>query len=512
VTMTSETSSPIGSVVSRTASLTTAVRVIRIASWVFLALGVVASLSQELSLVVAAATCGAMFAVSTTAIRVQNLAPSGIILQILSLAGAILTMAAVALTGGPGSPFTVLAMMPSLLASMIGGYRIGLATSLLSAGLLTAMTLTAADFDALVSSAGTIGLFPLVALLVAQIRALMIEAVKRADHLEAATAEAEAELERLGQANDLLRRLTDLYAEGSTNPVDVGRAAIEAIVESQPGSFATATLFDSQGPVVVARAGTDAADLVKSQFPLGDGLTTSGVVSIGTPRELSPQEREEIERLLRPVAVSFSNAVLLQEIAGEAVREERLRLARELHDEVGPALAALGFSLDSATMQANDPSLQNELTSVREALGTVVDDLRGIIADLRSDESGSLTSALLSSLANLEPPPEIKVDVHERRPPRSTAGRQILAILTEATRNAYRHAEATSITVTGLVDRDQVEAEVIDDGKGFDPTRLPEGHYGVMGMRERADRIGATVEIDSGDSGTTVRVVWKEKR
>ncbi|HLT96301.1 MAG TPA: hypothetical protein VK070_05875, partial [Acidimicrobiia bacterium] len=102
---------------SRTASLTTAVRVIRIASWVFLALGVVASLSQEPSLVVAAATCGAMFAVSTTAIRVQNLAPSGIILQILSLAGAILTMAAVALTGGPGSPFTVLAMMPSLLAS-----------------------------------------------------------------------------------------------------------------------------------------------------------------------------------------------------------------------------------------------------------------------------------------------------------------------------------------------------------------------------------------------------------
>ena len=51
-----------------------------------------------------------------------------------------------------------------------------------------------------------------------------------------------------------------------------------------------------------------------------------------------------------------------------------------------------------------------------------------------------------------------------------------------------------------------------DNGKGFDAARLPEGHYGVMGMRERADRIGATVEIQSDGSGTTVSVVWKEKR
>ena len=492
-----------------------AARIIVISAWVGIALGILgtaASETQEPSAGVAAAITSAVFAVFITFYPKDRLMAGGLRLELAILAGALLTVTSTALTGGLSSPYLLMALVPTLLASTASGLRLGLTTSLLSVGLLTAVGVVAEGLSAVTADLGTIVLYPLLAVVVAQIRNLLVEVEQRATELEEASVLAEAELARLGQANDLLRRLTDLYAEGSTNPVDVGRAAIEAIVESQPGSFATATMFDSQGPVVVARAGTDAPGLIRTQFPLGDGTTTSGVVSIGTPNELSRDERGEIERLLRPVAVSFSNAVLLQEIAGEAVREERLRLARELHDEVGPALAALGFSLDSATLQANDSSLQHELTSVREALGTVVDDLRGIIADLRSDESGPLTSALLSSLANLEPPPEIKVDLHERRPPRSTAGRQILAILIEATRNAHRHAEASTITVTGLVDRDHVEAEVIDDGNGFDPTRLPEGHYGVMGMRERADRIGATVEIQSDGSGTTVSVVWKEKR
>lgn len=498
----------------RSTSLSQAAQIIVISAWVGIALGILGSATSDLDPAVAAtaAISSGVFAVFITFYPRNRLMRGGLRLELAILAGALLTVTSSALTGGFRSPYLLMALVPTLLASTASGMRLGLTTSLLSVGLLAAFAVASEGLPALTGNLGTIVLYPLLAVVVAQIRNLLVQVEERASELEAASVLAEAELARLGQANDLLRRLTDLYAEGSANPVDVGRAAIEAIVESQPGSFATATMFDSQGPVVVARAGTDSPDLVRTQFPLGDGATTSGVVSIGTPHELSDEERQEIERMLRPVAVSFSNAVLLQEIAGEAVREERLRLARELHDEVGPALAALGFSLDSATMQAEDPPLRKELAGIREALGTVVEDLRGIIADLRSDESGSLTSALMSAVAKLEPPPHIEVDIHERRPPRSTAGRQILAILTEAVRNAYRHAEASSITVTGFVDRDHVEAEVIDDGRGFDPTRLPEGHYGVMGMRERADRIGATVEIQSDGSGTTVRVVWKEKR
>lgn len=390
--------------------------------------------------------------------------------------------------------------------------RMGLTTSLLSAGLLSGVLAASGQVGALTGNLGVLALFPLLAVVVARIRDLLVDVEERASHLERASQEAEAELVRLGQANDLLRRLTGIYAEGGSNPVDVGRSAIRAIVEFQPGSFATATLFDAHGPVVVARAGTDSPDYVRTQIPLGDGDTTSGVVSIGTPSPISTDDRAEIENLLRPVGVAFSNAVLLQEIAGEAVREERLRLARELHDEVGPALAALGYSLDGAALQAGDGPLQEEIAGIREGLGDVVEDLRATIADLRSDESGSLTSGLLAALSGFDTPPDIEIDLHEQRPPRSTAARQVLAIVTEAVRNAHRHADAKVIKVTGLVDRGQVEIQVTDDGLGFEASQVPEGHYGLMGMRERADRIGASVDLQSDDSGTTVRVTWKEKR
>jgi len=313
----------------RSTSLSQAAQIIVISAWVGIALGILGSATSDLDPAVAAtaAISSGVFAVFITFYPRNRLMRGGLRLELAILAGALLTVTSSALTGGFRSPYLLMALVPTLLASTASGMRLGLTTSLLSVGLLAAFAVASEGLPALTGNLGTIVLYPLLAVVVAQIRNLLVQVEERASELEAASVLAEAELARLGQANDLLRRLTDLYAEGSANPVDVGRAAIEAIVESQPGSFATATMFDSQGPVVVARAGTDSPDLVRTQFPLGDGATTSGVVSIGTPHELSDDERQEIERMLRPVAVSFSNAVLLQEIAGEAVREERLRLA-----------------------------------------------------------------------------------------------------------------------------------------------------------------------------------------
>jgi signal transduction histidine kinase len=490
------------------------VRIIRVASWASLLIGVVASTgAADSRLVAAAVLLGGAFVVPASTVRIESLAPPGLKMEIFSLSGAVLTIAATALTGGVNSPFVLLAMMPSLLAAMVGGARVGLTTSLLSGGLLTAVSASEIGFDAVIaSSSGVIGLFPLMALLVAQIRSLLLEAEERASTLEKVTADAEARLLRLEQANEMLRRLTDLYGEGTTNPVDVGRSAIEAMVESYPGSFATATLFDASGPVVVARAGSDAADLVKTQIPLGYGPTTSGVVSIGTPKPMTPDDLEDIQRLLQPVGVSFANAVLMQEIAGEAIREERLRLARELHDEIGPALSAVAISLDAVAMQIREQEPKEQVADIRMGLGSVVDDLRAIIADLRAEESGAMLAALRSGIADLAPPPEVHIAIHERRPPRVAAGRQILAIVTEAVRNAHRHAGAQAISVEGTVDRSEVAVTIRDDGSGFDPNQLPEGHYGIMGMRERADRIGAAMEILSDAKGTLVRINWKEGR
>jgi signal transduction histidine kinase len=227
---------------------------------------------------------------------------------------------------------------------------------------------------------------------------------------------------------------------------------------------------------------------------------------------MTPDDLEDIQRLLQPVGVSFANAVLMQEIAGEAIREERLRLARELHDEIGPALSAVAISLDAVAMQIREQEPREQIADIRMGLGSVVDDLRAIIADLRAEESGAMLAALRSGIADLAPPPEVHIAIHERRPPRVAAGRQILAIVTEAVRNAHRHAGAQAISVEGTVDRSEVAVTIRDDGSGFDPNQLPEGHYGIMGMRERADRIGAAMEILSDAKGTLVRINWKEGR
>ena len=433
-------------------------------------------------------------------------------LEILATAGAILTVAAVSLTGNLESPFLLLALTPTLLASIIGGRRVGVTTSLLSSGLLTAVAATSQGLNAVIARAGSIVLFPLTAMLVAQIRSLLIESENRATSLLEASAEAEAELVRLSRTNELLRRLTDAYGEGRASPVELGRTALQAIVDTGLASFATATLFDYQGPVVVARVGTDAPDLIRAQIPLGEGETSSGVVSLATTSPLTHIQRQEVDILLRPVAVAFANAVLLQDIAATAVREERLRLARELHDEVGPALSALGLSLDAAQIETHDEDLKQNIGYVREGLGTVIDDLRGIIADLRAESSPSLLTSLRNATSELSEPPTISIDIHERRPPRARAMRQILAIVSESVRNAHRHAGARSVRVGGTVDRSMVVIEVTDDGRGFDPNDLPDGRFGVLGMKERADRIGATLDIDSTPAGTSLRLVWKELR
>lgn len=488
----------------------TGLLIIRSAAWFALLIGVLGAVSAAQPAYVAAASlCSGVFVIPVSLIKAKSRDPT-LTHQLLALFGALLTVAATTLTGGIDSPFLLLALMPALYGAMVGGVTLGLGAALLSAGVISAVELGNEGIDALLARAGSVALFPLVALVVAQIRSLLIEAEDRATTLVEATAAAEAELERLSQTNQLLRRLTDVYGSQQSNPVEVGRSVLEAIVDGFPGSFATATLFDSNGPVVVARAGTDSRDLVRRQFSLNMGDSVSGVVSVASPYALTIAQANEIENLLRPVAVSFANAQMLQGIAAEAVAEERLRLARELHDEIGPALAALGLSLDSASL-VETAEARRELPRIREGLGVVVDDIRGIIADLRSERSIPVSRALADLTSTLTGRPEINLRLRERRLPRGAAERQILAIVTEAVRNAHRHSGGSTIFVSGSVDSDSVDIVVKDDGSGFRTTEIPDGHFGVMGMKERADRIGAQLEIDSGSGGSTVHLRWKDK-
>jgi signal transduction histidine kinase len=225
-------------------------------------------------------------------------------------------------------------------------------------------------------------------------------------------------------------------------------------------------------------------------------VAVDGSIAVG--RALSHAERSLVADLERQVALGLDNARRLSQLRALAVHAERARIARELHDQLGQDLAGLGFLIDSGADNAE----------LREAVGAIVRRLRDTLTDLRSDvdEDHDLTDTLAAFLSRvtdrsglstrLELPSAASPD---RLPP--VVERELLRITQEAVVNAERHSGAQEVRV--LLDGGVVE--IRDDGIGL-PGVIPERHYGLMGMRERAEAIGGELEIESAPGrGTTVR-------
>ncbi|MGH8874728.1 MAG: sensor histidine kinase, partial [Acidimicrobiia bacterium] len=466
--------------------------------------GVVVSRASPVSL--AAAGLAALYVLGFAALP-ERLIQRSLAQDGLTLMGIFLTLGAAGLTGTTDSPYLLLSLTPVIHAAFFGGFRIGAAAATLSAGLLVALTMV--EELPFTPAVQWIALYYVVGMTFAQARRLLVETHLRAEALEAAGAATTQQLERLQSAHDLLNRLSEITHTSEINPISVGSAALDALIEAFPNSAALAALAGDHGPVVLARRGEAAPKAVRTMFPLAVGDREVGLVVLSTHDEPTPEQRAEIQEGLRPLSLAFSNIMLLQEIARTAIREERTRLARELHDEIGPSLASLGLALDLAVLQhPTEPALAAHLEDLRRNVGRLVEEVRTTVADLREPPQATLSDTLSQVLAGLPAGPEIVVKVEERRPPRPSIGPDVLAIVTEAVRNAHRHAAAATIRVTGVVDFDSGRLAVMDDGGGFDTSQLPGGHYGIIGMRERADRIGGAVEVISDRGGTTVTLRW----
>ncbi|UGS34581.1 sensor histidine kinase [Capillimicrobium parvum] len=184
---------------------------------------------------------------------------------------------------------------------------------------------------------------------------------------------------------------------------------------------------------------------------------------------------------------------------------ERLRVARELHDEVGQTLTAVLLSLERT------PS-EEELAGARETVRAALDDVRSIARRLRPEalDDLGLTSALAALTVSVQRATGLRVE-RELRAPAGTLGdeEELVAyrVAQEALTNVARHAGATRAVVrTAALPGDGFVLEVADDGRGFDPRAATTG-AGLLGMRERAGLIGARLAIDTAPgAGTTVRL------
>jgi signal transduction histidine kinase/YHS domain-containing protein len=189
-----------------------------------------------------------------------------------------------------------------------------------------------------------------------------------------------------------------------------------------------------------------------------------------------------------------------------AQEAERARLARELHDEIVQQLIALGHSVDRVQrMIERDPARVTErLQEMRTSITGLVGELRAMIGDLRPPalaELGLLPSVELLLGRSGEGGPEVSLVVQgdERRlAPQSELA--LFRIVQEAWSNIRRHARARRADFTFAYERDGLHVTIVDDGVGLtSPTEAdaPDGHWGLRGMRERAEWTGGTFDLTS---------------
>jgi two-component system sensor histidine kinase DegS len=201
----------------------------------------------------------------------------------------------------------------------------------------------------------------------------------------------------------------------------------------------------------------------------------------------------------------------------EAQEAERGRLAQEIHDGPAQALTNAIFQVEYIErVLERDPRLvPMELRFLRELLRRELGDVRGYISQLRPPLldrlglDGAITEAVEGARALTGIPIELELEAPAERIDEA-ARTVVLRVVQEALQNVRKHAAAASARVLTRIDSDEWVLEVQDDGRGFDPTVVAargRRNFGLQFMRERAELIGAQVEVRSRpDRGTVVRL------
>jgi PAS domain S-box-containing protein len=202
-----------------------------------------------------------------------------------------------------------------------------------------------------------------------------------------------------------------------------------------------------------------------------------------------------------------------REIEARTQREERRRIARDLHDIALQDLSGALQSLRLAHLRSQAAQPKLDFEEEIEALGRATSGLRSAIHDLRHEKERPFVEAVESLVElnrQLTPEREMVLVIEEGFPKVLPAevGVELLRVLREALINARRHSGASKVEV-GLRmegEEEKLVAEVSDDGRGFDPALVRPG-VGISAMRERVEALGGNIELKSAPGeGTRVTV------
>lgn len=239
-----------------------------------------------------------------------------------------------------------------------------------------------------------------------------------------------------------------------------------------------------------------------------------GLLSVehGNAGHFGPRDVELVEGLVAPASLAVDNARWFARLRTLGADEERTRIARELHDRIGQSLAYLSIELDRLVDHATEGrSIDGELERVRDDVRGVTREVRETLYDLRTDVSDKAPiDRVLAGYGDRVAERsgiQVRVDAdHDGRLP-MLQEREMWRIAQETLTNVERHASATAVRIVWRCDGERAVLDITDNGVGFEEGiagRLDS--YGVVGMRERAASIGASLEIISAPGrGTRVR-------
>jgi len=246
-------------------------------------------------------------------------------------------------------------------------------------------------------------------------------------------------------------------------------------------------------------------------------LMTSSVFRLSMTQKEGLRLEFENRRL---VATVLDEAKRAEELATELRRltahmdsvreEESKRIATEIHDHLGQALAVAKFELSNLEMASRQSpaELQNRITSVSGVLDGVIGEIRRIARNLRPlvlDDLG-LEAAADWLIKDFQQRTEIHCDLTVRSgadPPSPPCSITLFRILQEALANVARHSGAHNLDVELDYEGDAVILAVRDDGRGLPGDFAGRDTFGVLSMRERAVRLGGELSISSRQSGGT---------
>jgi signal transduction histidine kinase len=469
-------------------------------------------------------------------------------MRLLVLFEVALTVAATMSTGGLASPYVLTPVTGLLLAGYVWGRRATIGT-LISGSLAAASTILMQAMGA--TNRASAGQIAVVYLLCGALGAFTRNLIAEIESHRAAAIDQAAEM---ATANELL---VSLHGLAQTLPgsfdlpevVDSMRHRLRSMlrfstlvvlvrddaesvwtVELAEGVRLGARLVDRDLPQPLQRALTNmhpvlvsdrVADADEDGFAaLGrSGMYMAlrargalvGLIALEDvpPNAYGPEQRDLLESLSSLLSLSIDNARWFARLRTLGAEAERARIARELHDRVAQSLAYVAFELERMHSLPGDKDA--EISELRVVVRDIVRELRQTIYQLRANVSEvadivEVATGYLEKFAD-------RTGIETHWLPSATVAlpyrieQEVWRIGQEALVNVERHSGATEVTVCWDVRDGIARLEITDDGVGFEPADVHGEHYGLVGMRERADAIGARITIERAPvRGTRVAV------